>query len=73
MRFFDLSVGVAVESTTGNIKGIKRLRRDVGPQITGYLVELAGHDPEMAREYVAADLTAAAEGAGAWAAASADR
>ena len=31
---------------------MKRLRRDVGPQITGYLVDLAAKDPEMAKTYV---------------------
>lgn len=48
----DADNGVSVDSSTGNIKGVKRLRRDVGPQITGYLVDLAAKDPEMAKTYV---------------------
>lgn len=46
--------GVSVDKQTGAVKGVKRLRRTVGPQITGYLVDLAQRDPEMAREYVKA-------------------
>lgn len=37
----DADNGVSVDNRTGNIKGVKRLRREVGPQITGYLVDLA--------------------------------
>lgn len=48
----DADNGVSVDSTSGTIKGVKRIRRDVGPQITGYLVDLAEHDPEMAKNYV---------------------
>ena len=48
----DADNGVSVDSTSGAIKGVKRIRRDVGPQITGYLVELAESDPEMAKNYV---------------------
>ena len=50
----DADNGVSVDKQTGAIKGIKRLRREVGPQITGYLVELAAKDPEMAKLYVEA-------------------
>lgn len=46
--------GVSYDAKTGNIKGIKRLRREIGPQITGRLVELAKKDPEMARLYIEA-------------------
>lgn len=48
----DADNGVSVDDNTGNIKGVKRLRRDVGPQITGYLVDLAAQNPEMAKLYV---------------------
>ena len=50
----DADNGVAIDSKTGSIKGLKRLKREVGPQITGYLVDLAEKDPEMARNYVEA-------------------
>ena len=48
----DANNGVSVDSTSGTIKGVKRIRRDVGPQITGYLVDLAETDPDMAKNYV---------------------
>ena len=48
----DADNGVAVDGQTGTIKGVKRIRRSVGPQITGYLVDLADKDPEMAKLYV---------------------
>ena len=48
----DADNGVAVDGQTGTIKGVKRIRRSVGPQITGYLVDLAEKDPEMAKLYV---------------------
>jgi hypothetical protein len=50
----DADNGVSYDSKTGTIKGVKRLRREIGPQITGRLVELAEKDPEMARMYVEA-------------------
>jgi hypothetical protein len=46
--------GVSVDKQTGTIKGVKRIKREVGPQITGYLVDLSEKDPEMARSYVEA-------------------
>lgn len=50
----DADNGVSVDASSGAIKGVKRIRRDVGPQITGYLVDLAEHDPDMAKSYVEA-------------------
>ena len=35
----------------GSIKGVKVIRRSVGPQITGYLVDLAKSDPALAKAY----------------------
>lgn len=48
----DVNNGVSVDTSSGTIRGVKRIRRDVGPQITGYLVDLAESDPEMAKSYV---------------------
>lgn len=48
----DADNGVSVDTSSGTIRGVKRIRRDVGPQITGYLVDLAEYDPEMAKNYV---------------------
>lgn len=50
----DADSGVSMDTSTGAIKGIKRLKRDVGPQVTGYLVDLAEKNPELASEYVKA-------------------
>ena len=48
----DADNGVSVDGKSGTIKGVKRIRRDVGPQITGYLVDLAEKNPAMAENYV---------------------
>lgn len=50
--WIDADNGVSVDPSSGTIKGVKRIRRDVGPQITGYLVDLAESAPEMAKNYV---------------------
>jgi hypothetical protein len=50
----DADNGVSVDTQSGAVKGVKRLKREVGPQITGYLVNLAAKDPEMAKLYVEA-------------------
>ena len=50
--WIDADNGVSVDSTYGTIKGVKRIRRDVGPQITGYLVDLAEKDIDMAKDYI---------------------
>lgn len=52
----DADNGVSYDTKTGTVKGIKRLSREIGPQITGRLVELAEKDPEMARMYIEAML-----------------
>lgn len=44
--------GVTVDKKTGNIKGIKKIRRKVGPQVSGYLVELAKESPEFAKWFL---------------------
>lgn len=48
----DADNGVSVDGSAGTIKGVKRIRRDVGPQITGYLVDLAEKNPDMAKNYI---------------------
>ncbi len=48
----DDETGVTVDKKTGNIKGIKKIRRKVGPQVTGYLVDLAKQNPELAKQYL---------------------
>ena len=53
-RESDADNGVCVDTSSGTIKGVKRIRREVGPQITGYLVDLAESNPDMAKSYVEA-------------------
>lgn len=50
----DADNGVSVDTSSWTIKGVKRIRREVGPQITGYLVDLAESNPDMAKSYVEA-------------------
>ena len=50
----DADNGISVDRKTGAVKGVKHLKREIGPQITGYLVELAAKDPEMAKLYMEA-------------------
>ena len=44
--------GVTIDKETGNVKGIKRIRRKVGPQVSGYLVELVKESPEFAKWFL---------------------
>ena len=50
----DSSAGVSIDPDSGTVKGIESIRREVGPQITGYLVELAQSHPDFALEYIKA-------------------
>lgn len=48
----DADSGVSLNN--GTIKGVKKIEREIGPQITGYLVDLANKNPDMARDYIKA-------------------
>ena len=48
----DESTGVKYDPATGTIKGIKKITRKTGVQVTGYLVELAKSNPELAAIYL---------------------
>lgn len=48
----DSENGVSIEN--GKVNGVKRIRREVGPQITGYLVDLIDKNPDLAADYVKA-------------------
>lgn len=48
----DSESGVSYDPATGTVKGVKKVTRHVGPQITGYLVDLAHVAPEAALEYL---------------------
>lgn len=47
----DADAGVKYDAATGTITGVQRLRRKVGPQVTGYLVDLAKADPQIVVKY----------------------
>ena len=49
----DSQIGIKANSD-GTVKGVRSIRRSIGPQITGYLVDLAKNNPELAKEYVEA-------------------
>ena len=46
----DQNIGLSINKD-GVIKGVKSIRRVVGPQATGYLAELANTDPALAKAY----------------------
>lgn len=48
----DSEAGVSYDPATGTVKGVKKVTRHVGPQITGYLVDLAKVAPDAALEYL---------------------
>lgn len=50
----DDSIGLSYDEKKGTLSGIKRIKRKLGPQITGYLVDLAEKDPDAARKYMEA-------------------
>jgi hypothetical protein len=50
----DDNAGVSYDAKTGTLKGIKHIKRELGPQISGYLTTLAEKDPESARTYLKA-------------------
>lgn len=50
----DDDAGISYDSKTGSLKGVKKIRRKLGPQISGYLVDLAEKDSEAARKYMEA-------------------
>ena len=49
----DSATGVTYEKE-GTVKGIRVIKRYIGPQITGNLVDLAKDNPELAKDYVEA-------------------
>jgi hypothetical protein len=50
----DSTTGMTYDKASGSLKGVKTIKRTLGPQITGYLKELAEKDPESARKYMEA-------------------
>ena len=52
MLELDSEHGVSYDPASGTVKGVKSITRIVGPQVTGYLVDLAKASPEAALEYL---------------------
>ena len=52
MLELDSEHGVSYDPASGTVKGVKAITRIVGPQVTGYLVELAEVSPDAAIEYI---------------------
>ena len=48
------SVSGITREKDGSIKGIKRIKRYIGPQCNGYIVDLAKDNPQLADEYLKA-------------------
>jgi len=48
----DEGMGLQFDPTTNTIKGVKKIQRRTGVQVTGYLVELAESNPELAAKYL---------------------
>lgn len=49
----DATSGITTDKQ-GNVKGIRSIKRYIGPQITGNLIDLAKDNPELAKDYVEA-------------------
>ena len=47
--------GIQYDAEHGTIKGVKKIRREIGPQVSGYLVDLAKKAPEVAQAWVEAE------------------
>ena len=48
----DETNGIQYDSKTGTVKGIRKIKRTIGSQCTGYLVDLAKTSPEVAQAWV---------------------
>jgi len=48
------SVSGITREKDGSVKGIKRIKRYVGPQCNGYLMDLAKDNPQLAEQYLKA-------------------
>lgn len=52
----DDNAGLSFDPTTKSLKGVKRIRRRIGKQVTGYLKDLAKDNPEAVLEYLKGDI-----------------
>ena len=52
----DDNAGLSFDPSTKTLKGVKRIRRRIGKQITGYLKDLSKENPEAVVEYLKGDV-----------------
>lgn len=52
----DDNAGLSFDPSTKTLKGVKRIRRRIGKQVTGYLKDLAKENPEAVVEYLKGDV-----------------
>lgn len=50
----DSKTGLSFNKETNTLSGIKKVKRFIGPQMTGFLVDLSKENPEFALEYIKA-------------------
>ena len=48
----DDEAGLAFDAATNTLRGIKKIKFQVGKQVSGYLVDLAGKDRKLAEKYL---------------------
>lgn len=48
----DEQTGLSFDPATNTVRGVRRITRRTGVQVTGYLVDLAKESPEAALEYI---------------------
>lgn len=49
---FNSATGIGYDPSTGTVKGVEKIKRKIGPQVSGYLVDLAKASPEAAIVYL---------------------
>lgn len=50
----DSELGLVFDKDANTLTGIKKIKRFIGPQMTGFLVDLSKENPEFALEYAKA-------------------
>jgi hypothetical protein len=52
----DDNAGLSFDAATKTLKGVKRIHRRIGKQVTGYLEDLSKNNPDAVREYLKGDI-----------------
>lgn len=48
--------GLSFDPTTKTLRGVKKIRRRIGKQVTGYLKDISENSPEAVTEYLKGDV-----------------